>query len=101
MNFLSLIHISISETQKFGHVTYFWNGNRSEKFDEKLETWVEIPSDVVPFEPVSYTHLALESTGSHRCRREVQRCSLRMGVPLRHDCITDPLQFMEIVALAV
>lgn len=41
---------AISETQKFGHVTYFWNGNRSEKFDERLETWVEIPSDVVPFE---------------------------------------------------
>ncbi|MEI3147308.1 MAG: hypothetical protein V8T10_04910 [Merdibacter sp.] len=29
---------AISETQKYGHVTYFWNGNRSEKFDEKLET---------------------------------------------------------------
>ncbi|MGB4984645.1 MAG: 2,3-bisphosphoglycerate-independent phosphoglycerate mutase [Erysipelotrichaceae bacterium] len=41
---------AISETQKFGHVTYFWNGNRSEKFDEKLETWVEVKSDVVPFE---------------------------------------------------
>ncbi len=41
---------AISETQKFGHVTYFWNGNRSEKFDDKLETWVEIASDVVPFE---------------------------------------------------
>lgn len=41
---------AISETQKFGHVTYFWNGNRSEKFDDQLETWVEIPSDVVPFE---------------------------------------------------
>lgn len=41
---------AISETQKYGHVTYFWNGNRSEKFDEKLETWVEIPSDVIPFE---------------------------------------------------
>lgn len=39
-----------SETQKFGHVTYFWNGNRSEKFDDTLETWVEIPSDVIPFE---------------------------------------------------
>ncbi len=22
-----------SETQKFGHVTYFWNGNRTGKFD--------------------------------------------------------------------
>ena len=41
---------AISETQKFGHVTYFWNGNRSEKFDEKLEEWVEVKSDVVPFE---------------------------------------------------
>lgn len=41
---------AISETQKFGHVTYFWNGNRSEKFDDTLETWVEIASDVVPFE---------------------------------------------------
>ncbi|MDR2186966.1 MAG: 2,3-bisphosphoglycerate-independent phosphoglycerate mutase [Azonexus sp.] len=37
-----------SETQKFGHVTYFWNGNRSGKFPG--ETWQEAPSDVVPFE---------------------------------------------------
>jgi len=37
-----------SETQKFGHVTYFWNGNRSNRFDG--ETWQEVPSDVVPFE---------------------------------------------------
>ena len=42
--------LAISETQKFGHVTYFWNGNRSGKFDEKLETYIEIPSDRVPFE---------------------------------------------------
>lgn len=41
---------AISETQKFGHVTYFWNGNKSGKFDEKNETYVEIPSDVIPFE---------------------------------------------------
>ncbi len=41
---------AISETQKYGHVTYFWNGNRSEKFDENLEEYVEITSDVVPFE---------------------------------------------------
>ena len=39
-----------SETQKFGHVTYFWNGNRSEKFSEELETWVEVPSDVRSFD---------------------------------------------------
>lgn len=41
---------AISETQKYGHVTYFWNGNRSEKFDRKLEDFVEIKSDVIPFE---------------------------------------------------
>ena len=33
-----------------GHVTYFWNGNRSGYFSEKLEHYVEIPSDNVPFE---------------------------------------------------
>ena len=42
--------LAISETQKFGHVTYFFNGNRSGKFDEKLEEYVEIPSDRLPFE---------------------------------------------------
>lgn len=41
---------SISETQKFGHVTYFFNGNKSGKFDNALETYVEIPSDILPFE---------------------------------------------------
>ena len=41
---------AISETQKYGHVTYFWNGNKSGKFSEELETYVEILSDVVPFE---------------------------------------------------
>ena len=39
-----------SETQKFGHVTYFWNGNRSGYFDEKYEQYVEVPSDRLPFE---------------------------------------------------
>jgi 2,3-bisphosphoglycerate-independent phosphoglycerate mutase len=42
--------LAISETQKFGHVTYFFNGNRTGKFDEKLEDYVEIKSDLVPFE---------------------------------------------------
>ena len=41
---------SISETQKFGHVTYFFNGNKTGKFDPKFEEYVEIKSDVVPFE---------------------------------------------------
>ena len=42
--------LATAETQKFGHVTYFWNGNNSEPFDRQKEEWVEIPSDDVPFE---------------------------------------------------
>ncbi len=42
--------LAISETQKYGHVTYFFNGNKQGKFDEKLEDYIEVPSDVVPFE---------------------------------------------------
>jgi 2,3-bisphosphoglycerate-independent phosphoglycerate mutase len=42
--------LALSETQKFGHVTYFWNGNKSGMFDPAFETYLEIPSDRVPFE---------------------------------------------------
>ncbi|XP_076895985.1 2,3-bisphosphoglycerate-independent phosphoglycerate mutase-like [Bidens hawaiensis] len=34
-----------SETVKFGHVTFFWNGNRSGYFNSELEEYDEIPSD--------------------------------------------------------
>ena len=50
---LAAAHVSqlaISETQKYGHVTYFWNGNRSGMFDRDTETYVEIRSDNVPFD---------------------------------------------------
>ena len=40
---------AISETQKYGHVTYFWNGNSSGYIDESLETYIEIPSDNIEF----------------------------------------------------
>jgi 2,3-bisphosphoglycerate-independent phosphoglycerate mutase len=40
--------LAISETQKYGHVTYFWNGNRSERLSG--ESWIEIPSDALPFD---------------------------------------------------
>ncbi|MBR6366528.1 MAG: 2,3-bisphosphoglycerate-independent phosphoglycerate mutase [Lachnospiraceae bacterium] len=45
-----LSQYAVSETQKYGHVTYFWNGNRSSKFSEELETFNEIPSDKVSFD---------------------------------------------------
>ena len=41
---------AVSETQKFGHVTYFWNGNKNEKFSETLEHFYEVPSDKVSFD---------------------------------------------------
>lgn len=42
--------LAVAETQKFGHVTYFWNGNNSSPFDRGLETWVEVPSDTISFD---------------------------------------------------
>jgi 2,3-bisphosphoglycerate-independent phosphoglycerate mutase len=42
--------LAVSETQKFGHVTYFWNGNRTGAFDDELEKYVEIPSHPPPFD---------------------------------------------------
>ena len=41
---------AISETQKFGHVTYFWNGNKSGYVCEDKEIYVEIPSDKIEFD---------------------------------------------------
>lgn len=41
---------AISETQKFGHVTYFWNGNKSGYVDEALEHYVEVASDKITFD---------------------------------------------------
>ena len=51
--------LAISETQKYGHVTYFFNGNRTGKFDENLETYIEIPSDIVPFEQRPWMQCAI------------------------------------------
>lgn len=50
LSYTGVTQLAISETQKYGHVTYFFNGNWSGKFDEKMETYIEIPSDRVPFE---------------------------------------------------
>ncbi len=46
----NVAQFAMSETQKFGHVTYFWNGNNSAKFNEQLETWQEVTSDKLPFD---------------------------------------------------
>jgi 2,3-bisphosphoglycerate-independent phosphoglycerate mutase len=64
--------MAISETQKYGHVTYFWNGNRSGKINEELEEYIEIASDRVPFEErpwmkaAEITDKTVEAIGSGR-----------------------------------
>ena len=55
----NVTQLAISETQKYGHVTYFFNGNRSGMFNENLEKYVEIPSDVIPFEQRPWMQCAL------------------------------------------
>ncbi len=61
---------AIAETQKFGHVTYFWNGNKSGYIDETLERFVEVRSDDVPFQQRPWMKVAevtdtlLEAIGS-------------------------------------
>jgi 2,3-bisphosphoglycerate-independent phosphoglycerate mutase len=68
---------ALSETQKFGHVTYFWNGNRSGYIDEECEIYVEIPSDQVPFDQRPWMKAAeiadetikLLESGTYRCNR--------------------------------
>ncbi len=55
---------AISETQKYGHVTYFWNGNKSGYINEEFETYVEVPSDKIPFDqaPKMKAHEITEKT---------------------------------------
>ncbi len=75
-----------SETQKYGHVTYFWNGNRSGKFEG--ETYQEVPSDVVPFEQrpwmksaeIADAMIAAIKSGQHK----VLRCNFANGDMVGH-----------------
>jgi 2,3-bisphosphoglycerate-independent phosphoglycerate mutase len=69
--------LAISETQKYGHVTFFWNGNRSGMFDSGTETYIEIPSDRVSFDErpwmkaaeITDRLIAELRTGKHRFAR--------------------------------
>lgn len=65
-----------SETQKFGHVTYFWNGNRSGKFSEELENYVEIASDLHSFSERPWMKSA---EIADRTIEEMRRNSFRVG----------------------
>ncbi len=80
--------LAVSETQKYGHVTYFWNGNRSEKFSEELEDWYEIKSDNVPFEQrpwmkcAEITDVVIEGMSSGKYR--FIRCNFPNGDMVGH-----------------
>lgn len=79
---------AISETQKFGHVTYFWNGNKIDKFSEELETYEKIDSDIIPFdrkpEMKSYeiTDKFIEAIKSNKYR--FLRCNFPNGDMVGH-----------------
>ena len=79
---------ALSETQKYGHVTYFWNGNRSGKVDEALEVYEEIPSDVIPFDQapamkaVEITEKMVENMASKKY--DFLRCNFPNGAMLGH-----------------
>ena len=101
-----LRQLAISETQKFGHVTYFFNGNRAEKFSEELEDYVEIPSDIVPFEErpwmksAEITDKLLEAIPSGRYR--FIRVNYPNGDMVGHTGVFDAVHVaMEAVDLAL
>ena len=73
--------LAISETQKYGHVTYFWNGNKSGKFSEELETYIEIPSDVGPFEERPWMKCAEITDKLIECLRSGEFKYLRVNFP--------------------
>ena len=73
--------LAISETQKYGHVTYFWNGNKSGKFSEELETYIEVPSDVVPFEQRPWMKCAEITDKLIECLKSGKYKYLRVNFP--------------------
>ncbi len=73
--------LAISETQKYGHVTYFWNGNKSGKFDDALETYIEVPSDVVPFEQRPWMKCAEITDKLIECLESGKYACLRVNFP--------------------
>ena len=93
---------AVSETQKYGHVTYFWNGNRSGKVCEDLEVYEEIPSDVIPFEQApamkskEITEKMVENMASKKF--DFLRCNFPNGDMVGHTGVMDAVVYaMECV----
>ena len=93
---------ALSETQKYGHVTYFWNGNRSGKVNEDLEVYEEVPSDVIPFEQApamkskEITEKMVENMASGKF--QFLRCNYPNGDMVGHTGVMDAVVYaMECV----
>ena len=91
-----------SETQKYGHVTYFWNGNRSGKVSPQLEEYLEIPSDVIPFEqaPAMKSKEITEAMVAAMAEGKYQflRCNYPNGDMVGHTGVMDAVVYaMECV----
>ena len=71
--------LACSETQKFGHVTYFWNGNRSGYLDAKLERYIEVPSDRAPFDERPWMKAAEITDATIAALRQTPRCFARIN----------------------
>ena len=97
---------ALSETQKYGHVTYFWNGNRSGKVDENLEVYEEVPSDVIPFEkaPAMKSKEITEKMVENMASKKFQflRCNFPNGDMVGHTGVFDAVVYaMECVDKSV
>ncbi|MCI6935785.1 MAG: 2,3-bisphosphoglycerate-independent phosphoglycerate mutase [Clostridiales bacterium] len=93
---------ALSETQKYGHVTYFWNGNRSGKVDENLEVYEEVPSDVIPFEqaPAMKSKEITEKMVANMASKKFQflRCNYPNGDMVGHTGVMEAVVYaMECV----
>ncbi len=61
----NITQFAIAETHKFGHVTYFWNGNFSGYICPDLEEYIEIksePSEMIPQNPKMKAREVCEKT---------------------------------------
>ena len=72
---------AVSETQKFGHVTYFWNGNKSGYIDETLELFEEVRSDDVPFQQRPWMKAAEITDAMIKAIQRGDRKFLRLNYP--------------------
>ncbi|MBI5209339.1 MAG: 2,3-bisphosphoglycerate-independent phosphoglycerate mutase [Elusimicrobia bacterium] len=98
--------LATAETQKFGHVTYFWNGNNSGYLDERLEKYVEVPSDKVTFDlkpwmkSAEVTDVLLEAVAGGR--RKFIRANYANGDMVGHTGIVPAVRIaVECVDLAL